>query len=341
MKKLFLTGAAGFIGSALGERLAEEGWTVLGIDNLNGYYPVSLKLARLERMGFKVSTDVESFSGTRALISEKYPSLHFLRADITVREEMEKIFDWFRPDVVMNLAAQAGVRYSIENPYTYVKNNIDGFLVLLECARHWPVRKFVYASSSSVYGGNSKVPFSESDSVDNPVSLYAATKKSNEIMARAYHNLFGVPTVGLRFFTVYGPWGRPDMAPMLFAKAVLGGESIKVFNNGNLSRDFTYIDDIVDGVSGVINSEASPVHDIYNIGHGSPVSLLDFISSLEAALGKEAKKEFMPMQKGDVFTTFADTSRLERDFGYLPSTSLEKGIRQFAEWYVSDENPLR
>lgn len=322
-KRALVTGAAGFIGSALCERLAARGWEVLGVDNFNDYYDVRLKEARVTRM------------------LTAFPEISFHRADITHRDQMETVFRNFRPDAVMNLAAQAGVRYSIENPYTYVTNNVDGFLVLLECARHWPVRRFVYASSSSVYGGNSKVPFSEDDPVDHPVSLYAATKKSNEVMARAYRSLYGIPAVGLRFFTVYGPWGRPDMAPMLFAKAITAGEPIKVFNDGDMSRDFTYIDDIVDGIVRVMEGSGNPSHDIYNIGHGSPVGLMDFISVMERSLGREALKEFHPMQKGDVPVTFADTSRLEEDYGYRASTALEDGLARFADWYLSDQNPLR
>lgn len=326
-----MAGAAGFIGSALCEYLAKRGWDVLGIDNLNDYYPVSLKKARLQRMGIPTG----KIDGTyKVLKSKTLPAFSFIKADATDREVMENIFSDYRPDTVMNLAAQAGVRYSIENPYTYIKNNVEGFLVLLECMRHWPVRRFVYASSSSVYGGNEKVPFAEYDRVDNPVSLYAATKKSNELMARAYHNLYGIPAIGLRFFTVYGPWGRPDMAPMLFADAIMNGGTIKVFNNGNLSRDFTYIDDIVEGITKVLESDKyDPSRDIYNIGHGSPVNLKNFISLLERELGKEADKEYLPMQKGDVYITFADTSRLKEDYDYYPGTEFEAGIKKFAEWF--------
>ena len=332
MGRALVTGAAGFIGSALCERLAERGWDVLGIDNINDYYDVRLKFARLKRMGFEgVASDSAEIKST------KYPCLSFRKADITDRETMQKLFAEFKPDAVMNLAAQAGVRYSIENPYTYVKNNVDGFLVMLECARHWPVKRFVYASSSSVYGENGKIPFSEEDNVDSPVSLYAATKKSNEVMARAYRNLYGVPAVGLRFFTVYGPWGRPDMAPMLFAKAITSGQKIKVFNHGDMSRDFTYVDDIVEGIVRVMESDKAidNDNDILNIGHGSPVKLMDFISLLEEALGVEAEKEFLPMQKGDVPTTYADTTRLRTLYGYMPATSFEDGIRAFAQWYKS------
>lgn len=322
-RKALVTGAAGFIGSNLCRRLAERGWDVVGVDNLNHYYDVRLKEARVDRLS-------------------KLPNFTFIKADITDRKTMEGLFKTFRPEAVMNLAAQAGVRYSIENPYTYITNNIDGFIVLLECARHWPVKRFIYASSSSVYGSNRKVPFSESDVTDTPVSLYAATKKSNELMARAYRDLYGIPAVGLRFFTVYGPWGRPDMAPMLFAKAIMEGTPIKVFNEGNLSRDFTYIDDIVEGVVRVMEDGHSELlHDLYNIGYGSPVALMDFINTLENALGREAAKEFLPMQKGDVLTTFADTTLLKNDYDYTPYTSLREGIKQFADWYLSPENPLK
>lgn len=336
MKKALVTGAAGFIGSALCHRLASRGWIVLGVDNLNTYYPVELKLARLRRLG------VTEVSEQSPVVSRSLPSFSFLKADITDRMRMDALFEAFRPDAVMNLAAQAGVRYSIEHPFTYAENNIDGFLVMLECARRWPVRKFVYASSSSVYGGNTKVPFSEDDNVDNPVSLYAATKKSNELMARAYHNLYGIPAIGLRFFTVYGPWGRPDMAPMLFADAITHGRPIKMFNNGDMKRDFTYIDDIVDGVERVLSTEpAGPGHDIYNIGRGNPVDLMQFVSLMEEAFGAEAVKELLPMQKGDVYLTYADTTRLHDDYGYTPSTDLRDGISRFAAWYNSEDNPLK
>ena len=338
-KRALVTGAAGFIGSALCETLAKRGWSVLGIDNINSYYDISLKIARLRRMG--LPEEAEN-AGKEPVRSDKYPSLSFLRADITDREMMESLFSSFRPTAIMNLAAQAGVRYSIENPYTYVTNNVDGFLVILECARHYPVERFVYASSSSVYGANAKIPFSEEDSVDYPVSLYAATKKSNEMMARAYHTLYGIRAIGLRFFTVYGPWGRPDMAPMLFASAISKGKSIKVFNQGNMKRDFTYVGDIVEGIGKVMEGkDYHPRRDIYNIGHGSPVDLMEFISLMEKAFGREAIKEYLPMQKGDVPATYADTTRLKDDYGYEATTTLEDGIREFAAWYQSDLNPLR
>ena len=328
-RKILVTGAAGFIGSAICEKLAERGWETLGIDSLNNYYPVFLKKARLEQLGIYFSEHTGN-----AVKSDKFTNLTFIEADITNRPAMEKIFRDFNPDIIVNMAAQAGVRYSIENPYSYVHNNIDGFLVLLECARHWPVKKLIYASSSSIYGGNEKVPFSEEDSADNPMSLYATTKRSNELMAKAYNNLFGIPAVGLRFFTVYGPWGRPDMAPMLFAEAITKGETIKVFNEGNLSRDFTYIDDIVEGIMLVIEDENEiTTAEVFNIGHGSPVKLLDFISLLENALGQKAKKEYLPMQKGDVYTTYADTTRFQKRYGYRPATELKDGIQKFADWF--------
>ena len=340
-QRALVTGAAGFIGSRLCEMLVQRGWQVLGVDNLNDYYDVRLKHARLERMGIAIS-GVEEVGERGRTLSSRYEGLEFEVADIRDRDRMEGLFRDYRPDAVMNLAAQAGVRYSIENPYSYVTNNVDGFLVLLECARHYPVKRFVYASSSSIYGSNDKVPFSETDVVDNPVSLYAATKKSNEMMARAYHNLFGIPAVGLRFFTVYGPWGRPDMAPMLFADAICGGKPIRLFNHGDMKRDFTYIDDIVEGVVKVMEDtrDLSVGNDLYNIGHGSPVDLMEFVGLMERAFGADAVKEYLPMQPGDVTVTYADTSKLEKDYGYRPSTELPHGIKDFAEWYLSDKNPL-
>ncbi len=353
MKKILITGAAGFIGARLAEVLCENGWKVVGIDNLNNYYDPRLKEARLRRLGFTLpqekmrkvavcagtlkGTEVECIDipdGTR-LESTLIPGLTFVKADICDAAAMEKLFAEEKFDAVMNLAAQAGVRYSIENPMAYIESNIVGFVNLLECARRHPVAHFVYASSSSVYGGNTKTPFAEEDRVDSPVSVYAATKKSNELMANVYSKLYGVPTTGLRFFTVYGPWGRPDMAPMLFTDAILSGKPIKVFNNGNLSRDFTYVDDIVEGVRRVI--EKAPEGDIpaevYNIGGGHPMQLMDFITTLEKALGREALKEMLPMQAGDVYTTYADTTKLEREMGYRPAVELPEGVGAFADWY--------
>lgn len=329
--KILVTGAAGFIGFHLVRRLVERGDEVVGIDNVNDYYPVSLKYARLRECGIAEEKIVQGHT----VQSDRYASYRFVRMDLQDKAALERLFKVEKFDAVMNLAAQAGVRYSIENPLAYIDSNIVGFANLLETARHNPVKHFVYASSSSVYGGNIKTPFAESDSVDSPVSLYAATKKSNELMAHVYSKLYGIPTTGLRFFTVYGPWGRPDMAPMLFTKAILAGEPIKVFNNGKLSRDFTYIDDIIEGVVRLIDH--APVceipAEIYNIGCGHPMPLMDFIHTLEEKLGRKAEMKMLPMQQGDVYTTYADTSKLERDMGYKPHVSLDEGIGKFVEWY--------
>lgn len=335
--KILVTGTAGFIGYHLAKRLLERGDEVVGIDSINDYYDVRLKYARLSETGIAES-EIEY---GKAVQSTEYPAYRFIKLQLEDRDALQKLFAEEHFDAVMNLAAQAGVRYSLENPYAYIESNVVGFVNLLECARHNPVRHFVYASSSSVYGGNTKTPFSEDDRVDNPVSLYAATKKSNELMANVYSKLYGIPTTGLRFFTVYGPWGRPDMAPILFTKAIVAGEPIKVFNNGNLSRDFTYIDDIIEGVVRVIDkapaaTDEHPVPaEVYNIGCGHPMQLMDFIRTLEKSLGKKAEMNMMPMQKGDVYTTYADTTKLERDFGYKPHVTLEEGISQFVEWYES------
>lgn len=335
--KILVTGTAGFIGYHLAKRLLERGDEVVGIDSINDYYDVRLKYARLSETGIAES-EIEY---GKAVQSTEYPAYRFIKLQLEDRDALQKLFAEEHFDAVMNLAAQAGVRYSLENPYAYIESNVVGFVNLLECARHNPVRHFVYASSSSVYGGNTKTPFSEDDRVDNPVSLYAATKKSNELMANVYSKLYGIPTTGLRFFTVYGPWGRPDMAPILFTKAIVAGEPIKVFNNGNLSRDFTYIDDIIEGVVRVIDkapaaTDKHPVPaEVYNIGCGHPMQLMDFIRTLEKSLGKKAEMNMMPMQKGDVYTTYADTTKLERDFGYKPHVTLEEGIARFVEWYES------
>lgn len=335
--KILVTGTAGFIGYHLAKRLLERGDEVVGIDSINDYYDVRLKYARLSETGIAES-EIEY---GKAVQSTEYPAYRFIKLQLEDRDALQKLFAEEHFDAVMNLAAQAGVRYSLENPYAYIESNVVGFVNLLECARHNPVRHFVYASSSSVYGGNTKTPFSEDDRVDNPVSLYAATKKSNELMANVYSKLYGIPTTGLRFFTVYGPWGRPDMAPILFTKAIVAGEPIKVFNNGNLSRDFTYIDDIIEGVVRVIDkapatTDEHPVPaEVYNIGCGHPMQLMDFIRTLEKSLGKKAEMNMMPMQKGDVYTTYADTTKLERDFGYKPHVTLEEGIARFVEWYES------
>ena len=319
--KILVTGAAGFIGFHLSKRLIGRGDTVVGIDNLNDYYPVELKHARLAEL-----SDCEAF--------------RFIQMDIADKEALPALFAEEKFDRVVNLAAQAGVRYSITNPWAYIDSNLVGFANILECCRHYPVEHLVYASSSSVYGGNVKTPFSEDDKVDNPVSLYAATKKANELMASCYSKLYGIKATGLRFFTVYGPWGRPDMAPMLFARAISADEPIKVFNNGDMMRDFTYIDDIVEGVVRVLD-KAPENHDVYNIGCSNPVRLLDFINEMEAAVGKPAKKIMLPMQPGDVYQTYADTTKLENNMGYKPSVSLHEGIAHFIDWYKSDKNPLK
>lgn len=344
--KILVTGAAGFIGSKLAYRLSQRGDEVIGLDNMNDYYDVRLKLGRLEECGI-ISRSKRFIDGSTRE-SVLFPNYRFIKMDLADRGQMDELFKASQFDAVVNLAAQAGVRYSITNPYAYLDSNLVGFMNVLECCRHNSVMHLVYASSSSVYGMNDKVPFSEDDRVDNPVSLYAATKKANELMAHSYSKLYGLPCTGLRFFTVYGPWGRPDMAPMLFATAISRGEPIKVFNNGNLSRDFTYIDDIVEGTIQALDH--TPVAEncpnavpwkIYNIGCSSPVQLMDFISEIENALGIEAKKIFLPMQQGDVLKTYADTSKLERECGYRPSTTLHEGIGRFIDWFKSDKNPLK
>lgn len=332
--KILVTGTAGFIGFHLAKKLLERGDEVVGIDCINDYYDVNLKYARMAETGIAR----EEVEDGKPVQSTKYPRYRFIKLRLEDREALQNLCAAETFDAVVNLAAQAGVRYSLENPYAYVESNIVGFVNLLECVRHNPVRHFVYASSSSVYGGNTKTPFSEEDRVDNPVSLYAATKKSNELMAHVYSQLYGIPVTGLRFFTVYGPWGRPDMAPMIFTKAILAGKPIRVFNNGDLSRDFTYIDDIIEGVVRVIDEipgTGAPrsSSEIYNIGCGHPMPLMDFVHTLEEALGKKAVMQMLPMQKGDVYTTYADTSKLQRDFGYKTHVQLKEGIRAFVEWY--------
>ncbi len=318
--KVLVTGAAGFIGFHLVQRLLGRGDEVVGLDNLSDYYSVALKEARLAQVR-----------------SDRF---RFVRMDLADREALPALFAAERFDAVVNLAAQAGVRYSVENPWAYVDSNVVGFLNVLECCRHYPVRHLVYASSSSVYGGNEKTPFSEEDRVDNPVSLYAATKKSDELMAGCYAHLYGIPATGLRLFTVYGPWGRPDMSPMLFASAILAGQPIKVFNHGDMLRDFTYVDDIVEGMVRVLD-RVPQKHEVFNIGCSNPVRLMDFISELERALGREAEKIMLPMQPGDVYQTYADTTKLERELGYKPRVMLREGVDRFVAWYLSDQNPLR
>lgn len=328
--KILVTGTAGFIGSTLAIRLLERGDEVIGVDNLNDYYDVNLKYARLKRL-------------------EKYNKFKDVRIDIANQEQMARLFAEERPEKVVNLAAQAGVRYSLENPQAYIDANITGFTNVLEGCRHNNVSHLVYASSSSVYGANEAMPFSVHDNVDHPVSLYAASKKANELMAHTYSHLFGLPTTGLRFFTVYGPWGRPDMALFIFTKKILQGEPIDVFNYGNHKRDFTYIDDIVEGVIRTLDNVALPnpkwsgadpepgtskaPYRIYNIGSNKPIELLRYIEILEDCLGKKAIKNLLPLQPGDVPDTYANVDALVNDVGYAPSTSIEEGIRNFTDWY--------
>ncbi len=329
--KILVTGAAGFIGAATVKALLNEGHEVVGLDNINSYYDPALKYARLADAGI-VQESVQE--GVLAA-STTYPAYRFVKMDLTDRAGLEGLFASEGFEIVINLAAQAGVRYSIENPYAYVESNLVGFVNILENCRHHPVRHLIYASSSSVYGMANKVPYSEQDRTDSPVSLYAATKKSNELMAYCYSKLYGVPATGVRFFTVYGPWGRPDMAPFLFMKAITEGKTIRVFNHGDMQRDFTYIDDIVGGLMHMLEhpSTAEVPHIVYNIGHSDPVQLMDFIGMIEKAAGRKAVMEMTDMQPGDVYCTYADTTALERDFGYHPSVTVEEGIAKFHDWY--------
>ena len=329
-KTILVTGAAGFIGFHLSKKLLEKGHQVIGLDNINGYYSVQLKLDRLEQLG------VNEVNESELVVSKTYgEQFKFIKLDLENRNELPKLFERFKFDAVCNLAAQAGVRYSIENPNVYVDANVVGFMNLLECMRHANVKKLVFASSSSVYGNNEKTPFETTDPVDHPISLYAATKKSNELMAYTYSHLYDIQCIGLRFFTVYGPWGRPDMAMFLFTDAILNDKPIKVFNYGNLSRDFTYIDDIVNGVEKTLLQEQpdQTSYSLYNIGNGSPVQLMDFIKAIEKSTGKTAQKEMLPMQPGDVEQTWADTKDFERDYNYKPNTSINHGIDRFLKWY--------
>ncbi|MES5952580.1 NAD-dependent epimerase [Bacillus fungorum] len=328
--KVLITGAAGFIGSHLSKRLLKEGYEVLGIDNVNDYYDPQLKVDRLkwiEDSNFK-----------------------FKKLDLENREGLNEIFEEYKPQIVVNLAAQAGVRYSLENPHAYIESNIVGFTNILEACRHNKIEQLIYASSSSVYGANTKLPFSVHDNVDHPISLYAATKKANELMAHTYSHLYGLPTVGLRFFTVYGPWGRPDMALFLFTKSIIEGKSIKVFNNGDMMRDFTYVNDIIESISRLIKRKPEPnpewdgknpdpgtsyvPYKVYNIGNNSPVRLMDFISAIEEKLNIEAKKEFLPLQAGDVPQTYADVQDLINDIGFKPQTTIKDGVGSFIDWYL-------
>lgn len=318
-KIILVTGGAGFIGYHLSKQLLEYDCTVIGYDNLNDYYEVQLKYDRLK--------DLEGREGYT-----------FIKGDLADKETLGKLFQEYSFDIVVNLGAQAGVRYSIDNPDAYMSSNMVGFYNILECCRHYPVEHLVYASSSSVYGANKKVPFSVEDKVDYPVSLYAATKKSNELMAHCYSKLYGIPATGLRFFTVYGPFGRPDMAYFKFTKKIMNGETIQIYNNGDMMRDFTYIDDIVKGIANILPNppeeiETGAKYKVYNIGNNKPEKLMDYIQTLEKHLGREAKKEFLPMQPGDVYQTYADVSDLMHDFNFKPSTSIDEGLGKFVTWF--------
>lgn len=336
MKKVLVTGAAGFIGFHTVKKLMSQNFNVFGIDNINDYYSITLKLDRLKELGIPSNLIRHNVK----VDSTKFPNFQFSRIDITNEHHMFELFRIEQFDFVIHLAAQAGVRYSLDNPSVYIDSNIKGFLNILEVTRNFPVDHLVYASSSSVYGHNNKQPFSVDHRVDKPVSLYAATKRSNELMAYSYSNLFNIPMTGLRFFTVYGPWGRPDMAPMLFAKAMLNNEAIKVFNNGKLERDFTFVDDIVEGLVKIINripeeNSLGLRYNLFNIGSSNPINLLDFIQTLEKAIGVNAEKIMMPMQDGDVYSTYADVEDLKNKIGFKPNTSLKNGIKKFADWYKS------
>lgn len=329
-KKVLITGAAGFIGSHLTKRLLKEGHQVIGIDNINDYYDPQLKEDRLTQL--------------------KNKNFIFVKTDLEDLESINKIFEQYKPEIVVNLAAQAGVRYSLENPHAYVNSNVVGFTNILEACRHNKVEHFIYASSSSVYGANTSKPFSTSDNIDHPLSLYAATKKSNELFAHTYSHLYGLPTTGLRFFTVYGPWGRPDMALFLFTKAIVNDEPIDVFNHGNMMRDFTYVDDIVESIMRLTKRPAQPnpewtgadpdpgssyaPYKVYNIGNNSPVKLMEFIEAIENKLGKKAKKNYLPLQAGDVPETYANVEDLFRDIDFQPQTKIQDGVNKFIDWYL-------
>jgi len=329
---ILITGSAGFIGYHLSVALAREGYEVIGIDDLNGYYDPELKIDRLRQAGF---VRREIMGDTETIVSTRYPSLRFSRITLSDAPAIEALFKRHPIERVCNLAAQAGVRYSLTDPQAYVASNVTGFVNIIENCQQHGVKHLVYASSSSVYGLNEKVPFAETDPVEQPASLYAATKRSNELLAHVYSHLYQLPTTGLRFFTVYGPWGRPDMAYSLFSDAMLNGKPIKVFNQGEMSRDFTYVGDIVEGIRRVLLNERpqGPLNRLYNIGNGKPVSLLGFIEIMEQHLGITAQKEYLGMQPGDVAKTFADTTALERDYGYRADTDLNEGIGMFIRWY--------
>lgn len=344
-EKILVTGAAGFIGSHLCLKLINEGFQVVGFDNLNDYYDVNLKLDRLNLLGINKTT----YTHSQSIQSDLYKNFNFVYGDLTNFNQINDVFNLYNFDFVINLAAQAGVRYSIENPSVYTQSNIIGFQNILEACKLNKIKHLIYASTSSVYGLNNKLPFKESDSTDFPISYYAATKKANEVMAHSYSHLFGLPTTGLRFFTVYGPWGRPDMALFLFAKSIMANQPITVFNNGDMIRDFTYIDDIVHSIFLLLhkpllnttiknnyqeNKQLVP-YNIFNIGNSSPIKLMDYISALETALNKKAKFNFQKMQPGDVYATHADTTKLQNYISFTPSTSMSIGVNKFADWFLN------
>jgi UDP-glucuronate 4-epimerase len=338
-KKVLVTGSLGFIGYHLTQHLLLEGYSVIGIDNINGYYNVKQKYDKLPFLG------IEEISPWPNQLHQSlaHSNFKFGKIDITDRFQIEELFRKEKFDIVVNLAAQAGVQYSIQNPHSYVENNITGFINLIDAATTNKVKHFIYASSSSVYGNRDDVPFNETENVDNPISLYAASKKANELMAHTYSHLHHLKTTGLRFFTVYGPWGRPDMAPFIFTKNILEGKKITVFNKGDLQRDFTYVDDIVKGVFSVIDKSPKNeyVYNIYNIGNSKPIHLMDFIQTIESKLDKKANIKYEPLRKGDVFKTYASTSKLNDDFGYTPLTDISKGIELFISWYINYFKKIR
>ena len=348
--KILVTGTAGFIGFHLANRLLARGDEVVGLDNINDYYDIRVKYGRLQNSGVLDNIeDGENIEYNKLIQSKKYDKYKFIKLNLEDKENLDKLFKEEKFDAVCNLAAQAGVRYSLTNPMSYMNSNIIGFMNILEACRHFEVKNLSYASSSSVYGLNQKQPFSTHDSVNHPISLYAASKKSNELMAHTYSHLFNIPTTGLRFFTVYGPWGRPDMALFLFTKAILENKPIDVFNYGKMQRDFTYIDDIVEGIVRVIDNPAKPnanfdalnpdpssslaPYKVYNIGNNAPVKLMDFIEAIEEKIGKKAEKNMLPIQAGDVPSTYADVNDLINDLGYKPQTSVKEGISKFVDWY--------
>ncbi|MCA4776692.1 NAD-dependent epimerase/dehydratase family protein [Empedobacter stercoris] len=332
MKTVFITGVAGFIGYHLAEKLIEKNIKVVGIDNINDYYTVQLKYDRLKELG--INQEFASNFGQKVLSSKYEEKMIFYRMNLEDKESLAQLFKTYSFDAVVNMAAQAGVRYSIENPDAYGQSNLVGFLNILECCRNYNVKKLLYASSSSIYGNSSDVPFSTNQNVDHPISLYAATKKANELMAHAYSHLYDFQTIGLRFFTVYGPWGRPDMAMFLFTKAILNHQPVKVFNHGDLSRDFTYIDDIIQGITKILeDKQTNETYQLYNIGNSKPVQLMDFIKEVEKSTGEQAILEMYPMQAGDVNQTWADVQELKDKFGYNPSYPVDKGVDNFVQWY--------